>query len=67
MGLGNLASELKLNNKGPQHQAGGDSLTTLLVYLKLLENHLKNTLQLDMSLNVIYGIGKGYKKKDFLK
>lgn len=44
LGLGNLASELKVSNKGPQHQAGGDSLTTLLVYLKLLEDHLKNSL-----------------------
>ena len=52
---------------GPQHQAGGDALTTSMVYYKLMEQQLRGNCKLDKSLNVLFGIGKGYKKKDFMK
>ena len=68
VGLTKLSYEIGCNRIGPQHQAGSDSLLTLCCYFKMrrLNSIFPSTL-FENSLDIIFGIGRGYAKNRFNK
>jgi len=68
-GLAKLAFSLEVfylnqvKRIGPAHQAGSDSLITLMSFYKLLQSYIRNSKKLENGLNVLYGIGSGQEQK----
>ena len=58
-GLSKIANELNIERKGEVHQAGSDSLITIEVFFKLIENNSISKKELNFGKNILYGIGDG--------
>ena len=58
-GLSKIAKELNIERKGEVHQAGSDSLITIEVFFKLIENNSISKKELNFGKNILYGIGDG--------
>ena len=58
-GLNRLAHYLDVIRKGMTHQAGSDSILTIDVFVKLVEESYVEQDMLSQSKNVIFGIGVG--------
>ena len=58
-GLNKIAKELNIERKGEVHQAGSDSLVTIEVFFKLIENNSISKNDLNTGKNILYGIGEG--------
>ncbi len=58
-GLNRLAAYLDVLRKGTTHQAGSDSILTIDVFFKLIENEYIDTDYLTEDKNIIYGIDLG--------
>lgn len=59
-GLNQLAEDLKIVRIGPAHQAGSDSLLTLLTFFKMMQLFFENKFDDEKYIGVLYGIGKGF-------
>jgi len=59
-GLNDLAEYFEVQRIGPQHQAGSDSLLTLMVYFKLRERLMERSIDDAKFLGVLFGLGPGY-------
>ena len=58
-GLNKIAKDLNIERKGEVHQAGSDSLVTIEVFFKLIENNSISRNDLNFGKNILYGIGEG--------
>ena len=58
-GLSKIAKELNIERKGEVHQAGSDSLVTIEVFFKLIENNSLSKNEINLGKNILYGIGDG--------
>ena len=58
-GLSKIAKELNIERKGEVHQAGSDSLVTIEVFFKLIENNSISKNEINLGKNILYGIGDG--------
>jgi CCR4-NOT transcription complex subunit 7/8 len=58
-GLSKIANELNIERKGEVHQAGSDSLVTIEVFFKLIENNSISKNEINLGKNILYGIGDG--------
>lgn len=56
-GLQEVADQLKLERKGPQHQAGSDSLLTGLVFFKMREMYFEDNIDDSKYCGHLYGLG----------
>ena len=57
--MSKIANELNIERKGEVHQAGSDSLITIEVFFKLIENNSISKKELNFGKNILYGIGDG--------
>ena len=58
-GLNKLAQNLQVLREGKTHQAGSDSVVTIDVFFKLIENGTINKEKLPELKNIVFGIGQG--------
>jgi len=56
-GLQEVADQLKLERKGPQHQAGSDSLLTGIVFFKMKEMYFEDNIDDSKYCGYLYGLG----------
>jgi len=66
-GLNRLISNLGIERKGINHQAGSDSIATIEAYHKLIENKSINKEKIKKYKNVLYGIGIGQDNENTIK
>ena len=52
-----VADQLKLERKGPQHQAGSDSLLTGIVFFKMKEMYFEDNIDDSKYCGYLYGLG----------
>ena len=62
--LNKLANYLNVEREGKVHQAGSDSLVTIQVFWKLINNGIISKKKLIEDENIIYGISKGKNNKE---
>jgi len=56
-GLQDLAGDLSVVRIGPQHQAGSDSLLTLLTFFRMKQLFFEDKIDDDKFMGVLYGLG----------
>lgn len=61
-GLSAVATHLKIERCGPQHQAGSDSLLTQAVFFRMRQEHFKGELDDKLHMNHLYGLGSSNDK-----
>lgn len=61
--LSRVGQEMKISRIGTQHQAGSDSLITIKIFLKLMNEYLSED-NLKSDKNILYGIGVGLEDSD---
>ena len=66
-GLNKLISNLKIERKGINHQAGSDAIATIEAYHKLIENESIDKEKKRRFRNVLYGIGIGRDNENTIK
>ena len=66
-GLNKLISNLKIERKGINHQAGSDAIATIEAYHKLVENKSIDKEKKRRFRNVLYGIGIGRDNENTIK
>lgn len=57
-GLQEVADDLQVTRIGPQHQAGSDSLLTLLTFFKMLQTFFEGQIDDDKFMGFLYGLGQ---------
>ena len=66
-GLNKLISNLNIERKGINHQAGSDSIATVEAFHKLIENKEVTEYEIKKYRNVLYGLGLGEDNKNTIK
>ena len=66
-GLSKLISNLNIERKGINHQAGSDSIATIEAFHKLIEDEEITDYELKKYRNVLYGLGLGEDNKNTIK
>ena len=66
-GLNKLISNLNIERKGINHQAGSDSIATVEAFHKLIENKEVTEIEIKKYRNVLYGLGLGEDNKNTIK
>ena len=66
-GLNKLISNLNIERKGINHQAGSDAIATVEAFHKLIENGDVSEYKIKKFKNVLYGLGIGEDNKNTIK
>ena len=66
-GLNKLISELNIERKGINHQAGSDSIATIESFHKLMEKKIIDNDKIIKLRNVLYGLGIGEDNENTIK
>lgn len=59
-GLQEVADILQIQRIGPQHQAGSDSLLTIMTFMKMRESYFEDNIDDDKYCGHLYGLGSAY-------
>ena len=65
--MSKLISNLNIERKGINHQAGSDSIATVEAFHKLIENKEVTEYEIKKYRNVLYGLGLGEDNKNTIK